>query len=196
MSDPVVSSADSSLDTPQESWSSFFLYLVIAVALALLVRTYIIAPYIVIGASMEPSFYQYHYLLIDKLSYRFNEPQRGDVVVLDLPQNEERALIKRVVGLPGETVEVENGAVRIISATYPEGMTLEEPYVETANNGGPDGVRISLKQDEYIVLGDNRRVSSDSRTWGVLPRHDIEGRVFIRLFPLSRVGLFPGSHLY
>lgn len=195
MNDPVMSQV-ASQDTPRESWFSFFLYLVIAGAIALLVRSYVAAPYIVVGASMEPTFDNYHYLIIDKLSYRLEEPHRGDVVVLDLPQNESRALIKRLVGLPGETIIIANNTVTIKNAEHPDGFTLSEPYLAPENLGGPTDIRVTLTKDEYFVLGDNRRVSSDSRIWGILPKSDVVGRVFLRLFPFSDIGVFPGQARY
>lgn len=194
MNDPVMS-VGSSPDTP-ESWSGFFLYLVLAGIIALTVRTYLIAPYIVVGASMEPTFEQYHYLLIDMFTYRYHEPERGDVLVLDLPQNESRALIKRLIGLPGETIRIENNTVHIVNENHPEGFTLSEPYLATENAGGPVGTTVALKPGEYFVLGDNRRVSSDSRVWGVLPARDIVGRVAVRLYPFSLISLFPGKSYY
>lgn len=195
MNDPVMS-RDASQDTPKESWLSFVVYLVIAGAIALGVRSYVAAPYIVVGASMEPTFDNYHYLIIDKLSYRLGQPQRGDVLVLDLPQNESRALIKRLIGLPGETVVIAGNTVTIKNTAHPDGFTLSEPYLAAENLGGPTDIRVTLKPDEYFVLGDNRRVSSDSRIWGVLPRQDIVGRVFVRLFPFADIGVFPGEARY
>ncbi len=192
MNDPVMLE-NSSPDAPRETWSGFITYLVLAGAIALLVRTFIAAPYIVVGQSMEPTFKQYHYLLIDKLSYRYNEPERGDVLVLDLPQNESRALIKRLVGLPGETVHIDGNTVRITSPQNPEGFVLSEPYLDARNLGGPVREVTELREGEYFVLGDNRLVSSDSRVWGVLPQKDIVGRVFVRLYPFSLISLFPGK---
>ena len=130
-----------------------------------------------------------------EVTYRIQEPVRGDVVVLDLPNNESRALIKRVVGLPGDTVTISNNTVKIDRAGDPT-LTLNEPYLDPNNFGGPTDQEIILKEQEYFVLGDNRHVSSDSRTWGVLPRVDIVGRVFMRLYPLTLLGFFPGEARY
>jgi signal peptidase I len=145
---------------------------------------------------MEPNFDNWDYLITDRLSYRFSEPERGDVVVFHLPQEHSRTLIKRVIGLPGETVSVTNSEVHIVNAEHPEGFALEEPYLATENLGGPNGIEIRLDAGEYFVLGDNRRVSSDSRSWGMLPRENIVGRVLLRLFPLSRLGLLPAEARY
>lgn len=142
---------------------------------------------------MEPTFYNYHYLIIDRVSYRIGEPERGDVIVLDLPQNTSRALIKRVIGLPGETVTINDNKVTITNTEHPEGFTLEEPYLSPENIGGASGLEVTLQKDQFFVLGDNRKVSADSRIWGTLPREDIEGKVFLRLFPFSQLSILPGE---
>ncbi|NBV76764.1 signal peptidase I [bacterium] len=194
MSDSMFEVSSSS-DQSSESWGSFLAYLFLAGAIALIVRTFIIAPYIVVGASMEPTFDNYHYLLIDKVSYRFSEPTRGDVIVLDLPQNESRALIKRLVGLPGDTITVRDNKVTVTTPGS-EPKTLSEPYLDANNYGGPTDQEIQLRNGEYFVLGDNRHVSSDSRTWGVLPRADIVGKVLVRLYPLTLIDFLPGEARY
>jgi signal peptidase I len=205
MNDPVMQNSSSqevqsssSTDSASyaESRGSLIVYLIVAVGLALIIRFFVAAPYIVEGSSMEPTFYNYHYLIIDRLSYRFEEPQRGDVIVLDLPQNTSRALIKRVVGLPGDTVILKNETVTIKNTAHPEGFTLSEPYLDPHNLGGADGITLTLGDDQYFVLGDNRRVSSDSRIWGTLPREDIVGRVFLRLYPFNEIGILPGTARY
>jgi signal peptidase I len=182
--------------TPQASESStfsVFLYIVCAVVLAVGIRHFIATPYIVIGSSMEPTFYDYHYLIIDRLTYDFSDPQRGDVIVLDLPQNTSRALIKRVIGLPGETVSLSGTSVTIKNSEHPEGFTLDETYLDPADLGGATDMTVTLGPDQFFVLGDNRKVSADSRLWGTLPREDIVGRVFVRLYPFNKLGLFPGE---
>jgi signal peptidase I len=194
MTDPVMKSASS--DTGNSSQTSLVVYAVVAIGLALFIRFFVAAPYIVSGASMEPAFHDLHYLIVDRISYDLGEPQRGDVVVFDLPQNTSRALIKRVIGLPGETVQLDGNSVTIINASHPEGFTLLEPYLETENLGGSGNITITLKSDEYFVLGDNRRVSADSRLWGALPKEDIVGRVFVRLFPFTQISLLPGEARY
>lgn len=183
----------------------------LALGLALFIRFFIAAPYVVSGASMEPTFDNWDYLITDRLSYRLEAPQRGDVVVFCLPGTGEcsfferllnreftapRTLIKRVIGLPGETVSVENNTVRIVNAEHPDGFILDEPYLSEANMGGPTGTHITLQDGEYFVMGDNRRVSSDSRVWGTLPQEDIVGHVLLRLFPLTRINILPGDAEY
>ena len=192
------STSSSFTDSTQKkrSQGSIVVYTIVAVGLALLIRFFIAAPYIVSGASMEPTFYNYHYLIIDRVSYRLGEPQRGDVIVFDLPQDTSRALIKRVIGLPGETVVVKGSTVSIKNAANPEGFTLSEPYLDPNDFGGISDITVTLDEGQFFVLGDNRRVSADSRVWGTLPREDIVGRVFLRLYPFTQLGIFPGIARY
>lgn len=175
---------------------ALFIYTVLALGLALFIRFFVAAPYVVSGSSMEPNFDNWDYLITDRISYRVVEPERGDVVVFHLPQEYSRTLIKRVIGLPGETISVHNSEVRITNDEHPQGFVLDEPYLATENLGGPSGVDVELDANEYFVLGDNRRVSSDSRSWGKLPRENIVGRVLLRLFPLSKLGVLPAEARY
>ncbi len=195
MSDPVMQH-DSSQGTQKDSRRGLIGYTVIALGLALFIRFFIAAPYVVQGASMEPNFEDWHYLIIDRVSYYFGEPQRGDIIVFNLPQNESRALIKRVIGLPGETVVLSGQSITIINAENPHGFKLPEPYLDPKNLGGMNEMRVTLEPDMYFVLGDNRRVSSDSRIWGELPRKDIVGRVLLRLYPLDKIGILPAESRY
>lgn len=180
----------------QGKQGSLVVYTIVALGAALIIRFFIAAPFIVQGASMLPTFNDYHYLIVDRLSYDFGDPKRGDVIVFDLPQNTSRDLIKRVIGLPGETVILSGSDVTIENSAYPDGFTLPEPYLSPENLGGTTNMRVTLGPDQYFVLGDNRKVSSDSRSWGTLPREDIVGRVLLRLFPLTDIGLLPGQSRY
>jgi signal peptidase I len=156
------------------------------------VRVFIAKPFIVSGASMYPTFDDYHYLIIDQLSYQLHNPVRGDVIVMRYPLDTSRYFIKRIIGLPGETVVVHGSSVTILNTEHPEGITLEEPYVRPENIAFNE-VTTHLKDDEYFVMGDNRAASADSRYWGALPRVDIVGRAYIRLFPFSQIDYLPGS---
>ncbi len=154
---------------------------VIAAIVVIPIRYFVFQPFLVKGASMEPSFHDGDYLIIDELSYRLREPSRGEVVVFRYPFDPSQRFIKRLIGLPGETVEIENGQVDIIDSNG-QAAALEETYV---SDSLPltDNIKVSLKADEYFVMGDNRSHSFDSRKWGVLLGEYIIGRVVIRAWP-------------
>ena len=144
---------------------------------------------------MFPTFNTWHYLIIDQLTYKFEEPTRGDVVVFRFPQNPSRFFIKRVVGLPLETVELNGNTVTIRNTEFPEGFTLDEPYVDDAYTKESQLV-MELGDNEYFVLGDNRKASADSRYWGPLEFERIVGRAYLRLFPFNLVEVLPGETTY
>jgi len=156
--------------------------IIIALVIVIPIRYFLFQPFLVRGQSMEPNFENGDYLIIDEISYRFKEPQRGEVVVFKYPQNLSQRYIKRVIGLPGETIVIKNGEVAIYKER--KRWVLDEvsylpKFVETSGD-----LQIALRQNEYFVLGDNRPVSSDSRRWGPLPRENIIGRVFFRAWPI------------
>jgi signal peptidase I len=152
------------------------------------IRFLIFQPFFVKGQSMEPNFENGDYLIVDELSYRFNEPQRGDVVVFRYPNDPSQRYIKRIIGLPGETVEIKSGKVEITKGS--DVKVLEENnYLPEAFFTSGD-LRITLDGTEYFVLGDNRSASSDSRTWGTLPRKDIIGKVALRAWPANSLSAF------
>ncbi len=200
MNDSVIeqSNSTSSPDVSTQKDRSLFGYALVAVALALVIRFFIATPYIVSGASMENTYQNHDYLIVDRVTYDISDPQRGDVVVFGLPQEPSRDLIKRVIGLPGETVVISGNEPRvtIINTLHPEGFLLAEPYLTPENLGGSTGMKVHLDKDQYFVLGDNRKVSADSRLWGTLPRNDIVGRVLLRLFPFNMISLLPGKAHY
>jgi signal peptidase I len=164
---------------------------VLAISLAIIipVRYFLIQPFYVKGASMEPSFFDHEYLIIDELSYRFKNPDRGDIVVFRYPNDPKQFFIKRVIGLPGETVEIAAGQIKIYNDKSPNGLELDEKqYLDqdyTATNR-----TTTLKSDEYFVLGDNRVASYDSRYFGPVKRSYIVGRVWLRGWPLDRMRVF------
>ncbi len=170
-------------------------YTVVALGLALFIRFFIAAPYVVSGQSMEPNFKDWEYLIVDRVSYDFGGPERGDVVIFNQPGTK-RALIKRVIGLPGETIVLSDNTVTVQNAEHPEGFVISEPYLEQTNMGGITEMKITLEPDRYFVLGDNRRVSSDSRIWGTLPREDIVGQVLLRLYPFNDIDVLPSRSRY
>lgn len=155
------------------------------------IRTFIAKPFIVKGPSMDPTFATGHYLIIDQVSYRFSQPARGDVVVLKYPKNPKESYIKRIIGLPGETVDIKDGKVTIINA---QGSTtaLKDDFVDITHRIS-DSSKTTLLNDEYFVMGDNRAQSSDSRSWGPLPKNLIVGKAFVRLFPFSKIDFMPGK---
>ncbi|TSC67607.1 MAG: signal peptidase I [Parcubacteria group bacterium Gr01-1014_72] len=182
-------------DAPRKSplWE-FIRFAMIAALIIIPFRIFIAQPFIVSGASMVPTFHNGEYLIVDELSYRFQRPERGDIIIFRLPFDQKKFLIKRIVGLPNETIEVQSASITVRSETNPEGLRLEEPYLRAETNGNPQ--TIALGTDEYLVLGDNREQSADSRIWGGLPRELIIGRAFLRLFPPSKLDLFPGKHAF
>lgn len=155
---------------------------VIASVIVLPIRYFLFQPFIVKGESMVPSFQSGDYLIVDEVSYRFSNPNRGDVIVFKYPKDEKQKFIKRIIGLPGETVEVKGGKVMIYKDNNVQ--TLDEKYI--LNPAGTIGeIKITLGVDEFFVLGDNREYSYDSRAWGSVPRKDIIGKVFLRVLPVA-----------
>jgi len=156
---------------------------IIALVIVVPIRYFLFQPFFVKGQSMEPNFENGDYLIIDEISFRFREPQRGEVIVFKYPKNPSQRYIKRIIGLPGETVEIKDGKVIIFNEKG--NQVLDEtgylsPFLQTSGN-----IRISLNENKYFVLGDNRLSSSDSRHWGPLPRADIVGRVYLRAWPFT-----------
>lgn len=139
---------------------------------------------------MEPNFDTGDYLIVDELSYRFKDPERGDVVVLIPPYDDSRHFIKRILALPGETIQVQGSLVTIFNDKNPNGFTINEPYITFQSDKTSE---FTLKKDEYFVAGDNRAVSYDSRSWGPLPKSNITGKAFLRLYPFKSIGILPGS---
>jgi signal peptidase I len=161
---------------------------VISSAIIIPIRYFLIQPFYVKGASMEPNFYDHEYLIIDEISYRFREPVRGEIVVFRYPRDPDQYFIKRVVALPGETIEITENHVIIYNEEHPNGFELKEEYLGGERTNGKE--RVTLGEDEYFVLGDNRDSSLDSRSFGTLTRDHLIGRVWARGLPLSRIGTF------
>ena len=138
---------------------------------------------------MEPNFHENEYLMVDEISYRFKAPQRGDVVVFRYPKDPQEYYIKRLVGLPGETVSIKDGSVYITDAT---GLTskVEEPYLPSYVTTVALGEEpVKLAADEYFMMGDNRNGSKDSRSFGPVKKSFFIGRVFLRGWPVNEFGL-------
>jgi signal peptidase I len=155
---------------------------------AFILRYFVVQPYIVDGESMMPTYENNEYLLAEKISYIFGEPKRGDVVVFRYPKNPNLNYIKRIIGLPGETVTIEDDSIKITNKDNPQGFVLNEKYIpgttETLLPEGSSATR-TLRENEYFVLGDNREHSSDSREWGVLPKTNIAGRSWVSIAKLG-----------
>ncbi len=180
---------------PQQETVGSFLkdivrFAVVTLAIVVPIRVFIAEPFIVNGASMDPTFATGEYLIVDQISYRFDEPKRNEVIIFRYPLDKSKYFIKRVIGLPGETVELQNGKVTIKNGDDPDGFTLDDSYVTYPKS---DEGTFTVTQGHYFVMGDNRAGSSDSRVWGMLPRENIVGRAFVRLLPVTRVSIFPGA---
>jgi signal peptidase I len=168
---------------------NFFLFIleiskIVAIALLIVIpiRYFIFQPFYVKGASMEPNFRDGDYLIIDEITYKFKAPERGEVIVFRYPNDPSQRYIKRIIGLPGETIEIEQGKI-IIYDEDGNGQALEELAYLPASTLTPGDVLVALEENEYFVLGDNRAASADSRRWGSLPRENIIGRALIRAWP-------------
>lgn len=160
--------------------------LVIASISIFIIYGFIAQPFLVQGASMEPTFSNGNYLVIDEITYRFRSPERGEVIVFRNPTNEAEFYIKRIIGLPSEEIKIAGDKVSI------NGTELAEEYL-------PDGIEfdnnlsVKLKEDQYFVMGDNRARSYDSRSWGPLTRGEIIGAVRIRFWPPLDVKFFTNN---
>lgn len=174
----------------ENTFTELLKFALVAVIIVLPVRLFIAQPFIVSGASMDPTFDNGQYLIVDELTYRFDTPERGDVVIFKYPKDPSQYFIKRVIGLPGETVRISTSNVSI-TKTDGDTVTLDESYVVNKGNGG--NLTVTLKDGEYFVMGDNRPESSDSRVWGTLPKENIVGRALVRLLPLQTATILPGS---
>lgn len=173
-------------------FGEIFRFSILALIIVLPIRLFIAQPFIVSGASMESTFSTGQYLIVDQLSYRFDEPSRGDVVVFRYPKDPSKFFIKRIIGVPGDEVIIKGSDITVKNEQFPEGVHLAEPYVFHMTEG--NSFDETLGQDEYFVMGDNRDFSSDSRSWGILPRDNIVGRAYVRLFPFSTVSILPGEY--
>jgi signal peptidase I len=178
-------------------WGEIIQIVVISLIIVIPFRIYVAQPFLVSGPSMDDTFLNGQYLIVDELTYNLRDPQRGEVVIFHYPLDTTKFFIKRVIGLPGETVQIINDVVTICQTnceTDKDKFTLTEPYIkiDKLSPQRPDSL-VTLKNDEYYVLGDNRSVSSDSRIWGPVKRDLFNGRPFLRLIPFNKISLFPGQ---
>ncbi len=173
-------------------WMEIIKFSILALIIVLPIRFFVAQPFIVSGASMEPTFESGEYLIIDELSYRFELPKRGEVIIFRYPKDPSKFFIKRIIGLPGETLELRGKDIYIRSPFNPDGFKLNQSYL-TAEEMQDAYLTVMLSNAEYFVMGDNRAASSDSRLWGALPAENIIGRALIRVLPLTKIGLHPGD---
>jgi len=172
-------------------WSETLRFVLISTVFVVLpIRLYVAQPFIVSGESMSPSFETGEYLIVDQLSYYLREPARGEVVVFRYPVDPSKYFIKRIIGLPGEKLELNAGKVTIEKEGTTKTITLIENYVK---KDLPHDTKISLNEDEYFVMGDNRQASSDSRNWGPVKRRLLIGRALVRLLPIARAEVLPAK---
>ncbi len=164
---------------------------VISLAIIIPVRYFLIQPFYVKGASMEPSFYDHEYLIIDEISYRFREPNRGEIIVFKYPRDPSQYFIKRIVALPGEKIEIKDGEVFVYTKENNRRIQLDEEYLsDGVDTYSSKETVIELGEEEYYVLGDNRNHSKDSRSFGTVKESFVVGKVLFRGWPFDRIGTF------
>lgn len=176
--------------TKKESLWELLRFAILAVLIVIPIRIFIAQPFIVSGSSMFPTFLDGEYLIVDELSYRLGEPERGDVVIFRYPNDIKKFFIKRIIGLPNETIDIRGSQITITNEQHKDGLELEQPYVK--NNANND-IHLELKSDQYYVMGDNRTASSDSRYWGPVSRDLLIGKAFLRLLPINKINYKPGN---
>ena len=174
----------------QSLWE-FVRFVLLAFVIVIPIRMFIAEPFIVSGSSMFPTFHNGDYLIVDKISYELGSPQRDDVVVFKYPKDTTKFFIKRVIGLPNETVDIQGSQVVIINEQHEKGFVLDQPFVQNLSN---NNVHLALGEDEYFVMGDNRNASSDSRYWGAVKVDLMQGRALLRLLPIKSIDVLPGNY--
>lgn len=179
------------IEKKESSWRELLRFALIALAVVIPIRMFVAEPFVVSGSSMVPTFANGDYLIVDKVSYKLSTPKRDDVVVFRYPKDQTKFFIKRIIGLPGETIDIKGNDVIITNEEHKEGFTLDQPFVKNTTD---NNTHYELKSDEYFVMGDNRPASSDSRYWGPLKRNLITGKAFARLLPVKNIDIWPGYY--
>ncbi|MBI3305891.1 signal peptidase I [Candidatus Nomurabacteria bacterium] len=177
--------------TKGQSFWEIVRFTLFALAVVIPIRIFITEPFVVSGSSMVPSFEDSNYLIVDKISYKLSDPKREDIVIFRYPNDQTKFFIKRIIGLPKETVDIKGSVVTIINGEHKNGFVLDEPYVKNTSN---NTLHLQLKSGEYFVMGDNRSGSSDSRYWGPVKRDLLVGKAFLRLLPIDEIGIMPGKY--
>jgi signal peptidase I len=166
-------------------------FVAIVAAIVLPIRIFIAQPFIVSGSSMVPTFHDKEYLVVDQLSYYMRAPARGEVIIFRYPEDPSKFFIKRIIGLPGETVTITNGTPTITDKDGTVIGALDQSFLE--HTTADTHTKKKLGNDEYFVMGDNRPASSDSRIWGALDKKYIVGRAYVRLYPFTLIDYLPGA---
>ena len=169
-----------------------FKIVILALAIVIPIRYFLFQPFLVSGSSMEPNFHNGDYLIVNEIAPRLHPLRRGEVIVFNYPLDPSKKFIKRVIGLPGETLTVKNHYVEVKMISGETKILKENAYLSILPT--LKDFSVSLGPNQYFVMGDNRRFSYDSRSWGPVPRKNIIGQVWIRLWPLSKIGLIPIPH--
>jgi signal peptidase I len=177
--------------TKAQSFWELVRFAIIALIIVIPIRIFVAEPFIVSGSSMFPTFENGDYLIVDKISYELGTPQRDDVVVFRYPNDTTKFFIKRIIGLPGETIDINGNDVTITNGTHTTGLKLDQPFVK---NPAENTMHVVLGSDEYFVMGDNRNASSDSRSWGPVKRNLLVGKAFLRLLPINKTDIWPGNY--
>ena len=206
----ILSKEKSATDDSYQGVGSFVLEVLKIIILAFIIifpiRVFLFQPFFVQGASMEPNFEDGQYLIVNEFGFKetifefdshellkvspFKEIVRQRVVVFRYPLDTTKFFIKRVIGLPGETVQVKGGQVTIFNKENPNGFVLDEKAYLSAGLKTAGDLKITLQNNQYFMLGDNRMFSSDSRFWGPVPESDIIGEVSLRTWPLDKISIF------
>jgi signal peptidase I len=164
---------------------------IISLAIIIPVRMFVVQPFIVEGASMSPNFYDGEYLVVDEISSHFSDLKRGEVVIFHPPKQQDVYYIKRIIGLPGETVEFKDSSIYIYNSTHTEGIKLNEnDYLADSEIDSNQRQKVTLNNNEYFLVGDNRNNSYDSRRFGPVTLDRIKGRVMVRAYPFNRFTYF------
>lgn len=174
----------------ESAFKEILTFIVLAIIIVVPIRLFVAQPFVVEGESMHPTFESGDYLIVDELTYHFSLPKRGDVIIFRYPNDPNIFYIKRIVGLPGETVHIDRGQTTV-TKTDGSTVTLDDSFVVAEDATYTEDS--TLGADQYFVMGDNRPRSSDSRIWGPLPKKNIVGRAYLRLLPTTKVGVLPGS---
>ena len=191
----TVSSVKGGKETSEltKSWFQIAKGVDILLVIGLLFRAFVMVPYLVEGPSMQPNYHDRQYLLINQLTYKLRSPERGETIIFHFPKDTSQDYIKRIIGLPGETIEIADCRVKINSQIMVEDYLLPNQCTETEN--GQSSETVTLEQNQYFVMGDNRDQSSDSRSWGVVPKKNIVGRAWYSIYPFSYFGLIRNPQL-